>query len=304
MTDGESGTANEARAGHPGEATSGDLDTPPPVVPPADIGPAPSDAPAEPTPADAATPDRRPSPARQAAVVLALATIGTIAAVISATTDVFGLFDGGPTTTPPVTTTAPPPSAEQTWTDPFTDGRIDPERWALNARPDVIYERDDVLHLDASGPAAIGNADESNPSIVALPEGLPIAEFAFVLTLESITNDDSGGAGGAVFDAAGREHSAYVGPGGDVHHVEFATCVPSPQGEQCTSTAGPVITVGTPVEIRMVWSGSELQVYAGGSVPVYVAPAPTAPVRARFGMYADGASAFRVTVDDARLTYR
>jgi len=163
-----------------------------------------------------------------------------------------------------------------------------------------------VLNLEVPQAAtSISNSDGSNPHILALPEGRQIAEFAFTLTLESIANNDSGGAGGALFDAVGREYSAYVGPGGDVHHVEFATCVPGgPDGEQCTSMTGPVITIGEPTQIRIVWSDDEIEVYADSSVPVYVAPAPGAPVRARFGMYADDDSAFRITADDAYLEYR
>ncbi|MGH3614336.1 MAG: hypothetical protein ACRDRK_17455 [Pseudonocardia sp.] len=42
---------------------------------------------------------------------------------------------------------------------------------------------------------------------------LAVLTVAFTLTLESIANNDSGGAGGALFDAVGRECSAYVEPG-------------------------------------------------------------------------------------------
>jgi hypothetical protein len=282
----------------PGESVSDpDLQ---PLVPPV-ATPAPGSASAERTPADVTALDDRPGRLSWAGVLAALAVLAAIATVVSTVIDVFGLVGGPPPSSPPSDTLPPPPTAPS-WTDPFDDGRIDPERWDLNARPDVIYERGGVLNLDASG-APIGNADGTNPSIVAVSEGQSITEFAFVLTLESILNDDSGGAGGALFDATGREYSAYVGPGAEVHHVEFALCVPGPQGEQCTLTTGPVITIGTPVRVRMAWSGTEVQMYADSSVPVYVAPAPTTPVRALFGMYADGRSAFHVTVDDARLTH-
>lgn len=144
--------------------------------------------------------------------------------------------------------------------DGFDGDRLDPAKWALPSRPDLINVRDGALHM------AVGASDTANGVQAVLRPAVqqPFHEISFVTAVETVTTAGPGGPAITLTEASGRTHKIAFGPSAGGPEIAVLVCSTT-DCAQYDDFDPPAqftpFTVGELVPIRVVQSGSRLQFY-------------------------------------------
>lgn len=184
------------------------------------------------------------------------------------------------------------------WSDEFQDGELNVNRWVKPTDSNLIFESEGVLNF-----VAAFSEDSQSANTIALPQGLPVQEVTFTITLVAYEAGQPGGAGVSLVLNDGSLMSVDVGPGPEGAGAELSTCPSSDASYiDCAHREGPDFRLGDSVPIRLTWSDGYVDFYIGGSL-YSREDAASQPVGVRFYMFADPGSVFHTTVDDVHIVF-
>lgn len=249
-----------------------------------------------------------------AAVTITVAFIGAGAVVFAAVLT----SDGDAPTTAPASTSVESPTEQPSspvafppnFEDNFNDNDIDLVKWQPQDNDGRIQEKGRRLHLGVEGQVY----DEFLWEALDARTGTDtIQEANFVLTLGSAIGGDSGGGGIDLFLENGRvfylDVGNELGAGEELGLAEILYC---PLGRSCSEDADDdyelsnrgSFPIGEPTPIRVVWTGTDIEFYVGGTLRASEDASESPLTRVRFFTYVDEGSSYHATVDDFRIQFR